>query len=266
MSTKSLRNFPIIFLDYQEHENNTIRWTDRVVSNLGDWSGNIFDFYCRVANRITQDVKTPFKLDGITRVDDTPVHRSLIEALANALIHANYYDRRGLVIHRRPKNITIANPGGMRISVDDAVFGGISDPRNVTLLKMFGMINIVERGGTGVSGIYHVWKEEGWKTPVLEEQFNPDRTILTLDLSPQATSNVAIKGGDKTKAAISNQKKQAIIQYLTDNRIGKSSELSELIDVNLSRTKVYLQELIAEGLIVAEGANRNRTYRLKGKG
>ena len=96
-----------------------------------------------------------------------------------------------LVIHRKPKNITIANPGGMRISVDDAVFGGISDPRNVILLKLFGMINVAERGGTGVSGIYHVWKEEGWKTPVLEEQFNPDRTILTLTLSPQENGNVA---------------------------------------------------------------------------
>jgi predicted HTH transcriptional regulator len=261
-----VKEFPNYFLDYQEHDNDTTRWTDRVISNLGDWSGNIFDFYCRIANRITQDVKTPFKLDGITRVDDTPVHRSLIEALVNALIHANYYDRQGLVIHRRLKNITIANPGGMRISVDDAVFGGISDPRNVTLLKLFGMINVAERGGTGVSGIYHVWKEEGWKTPILEEHFNPGRTILTLNLSPQENGNVAIKGGDKTKAAISNQKKQSIIQYLTDNPIGKSGELSALIGVNSSRTKVYLQELIADGLIVAEGANRNRTYRLKEKG
>ena len=154
----------------------------------------------------------------------------------------------------------------MRISVDDAVFGGISDPRNVTLLKMFGMINVAERGGTGVSGIYHVWKEEGWKTPVLEEQFNPDRTILTLVLSPHENGNVAIKGGDKEKTAISKQKKQAIMQYLTENPIGKSGEISALIGVNSSRTKVYLQELIADGFIVAEGANRNRIYRLKEKG
>jgi len=258
-----IKEFPHYFLDYQEHDNDTTRWTDRIVSNLGDWSGNIYDFYCRVANRITQDVKTPFKLDGITRIDDTPVHRSLIEALANALIHANYYDRLGLVIHRRPMSVTIANPGGMRISVDDAVFGGISDPRNVTLIKFFGMINVAERGGTGVSGIYHVWKEQGWKTPVLEEQFNPDRTTLSLDLSPHDNGNVAIKSGDKAKAAIGNQKKLAIIKYLTENPIGKSSELSNLVGVNSSRVKVYLHELIAEGYIVAEGANRNRSYRLK---
>jgi predicted HTH transcriptional regulator len=165
-----------------------MRWTDRIVSNLGDWSGNIFDFYCRVANRITQDVKRPFKLDGITRIDDTPIHKAIREALINALVHANYYDRRGLVIHRSPRQISIANPGGFRISVDDAVFGGISDPRTITLLKLFGMINLAERAGTGIFGIYDAWKKEGWKAPVLEEQFNPDRTVLTLDLSYELKS------------------------------------------------------------------------------
>jgi len=258
-----VKEFPNYFLDYQEHEYESTRWTDRVVSNLGDWSGNIFDFFYRVANRITQIAKTPFRLNGVTRIDDTPVHRSLIEALANALIHADYYERQGLVIHRWPRRVTVANPGGMRISVDDAVFGGISDPRNVTLLKMFGMINVAERAGTGISSIYHVWREEGWKSPVLEEQFNPDRTVLSLDLSPQENEKVAVKSGDKEKAPISKKKKNAIIQYLTDNQSGKPGEISALIGVNSSRTRVYLQELVTDGFIVAEGANRNRTYRLK---
>jgi|GEM_PF-4269361 len=116
------------------------------------------------------------------------------------------------------------------------------------------------------SATFHAWKKEGWKTPVLEEQFNPDRTTLTLTLSPQESGNMAIKSGDKTKTAISKQKKRVIIQYLTVNPLGKSGELSALIGVNSSRTKVYLQELVADGFIIAEGANRNRTYRLKERG
>ena len=171
-------------MDYQEHDDESIRWTDRVVSNLGDWSGNLFDFYFRVSNRITQEAKTPFKLEGMTRVDDTPVHKALREALANALIHANYYDRRGLVIHRRPQNITIANPGNLRISIHDAMIGGLSDPRNITLVKLFNLLSIGERAGSGIPSIYSVWKEQRWKEPVLEEHFNPDRTVLSLSLSP----------------------------------------------------------------------------------
>jgi predicted HTH transcriptional regulator len=204
-----------------------------------------------------------FKLEGDSRIDDTPVHKALREALANALIHANHYGRRGLVIHRRPNIITIANPGGLRISIDDAVFGGLSDPRNMTLIKLFNLIDIGERAGSGLPNIYATWKSQKWPEPVLEEQFEPDRTILSLALSPQNGEKVAIKSGDNVKVTISAIKKQAIIDYLTKNTIGKTSELSDLLSVNMSRTKVYLQELIAENKVVAEGANRNRVYRLK---
>ena len=43
--------------------------------------------------------KKAFKIaaDGITRIDDTPVHKALREVLANALIHADYHGRRGIL-------------------------------------------------------------------------------------------------------------------------------------------------------------------------
>jgi predicted HTH transcriptional regulator len=177
-----VKEFPGYFLDYQEHDSNETRWTDRITSNLGDWSGNIFDFYFRISNRITQEAKTPFKLEGATRIDSTPVHTALREALANALTHADYYGTRGLVIHRWPRCISIANPGGLRVSIGDAV-SGLSDPRNYTLVKLFNLIGIGERAGSGIPNIFAVWKNEGWRKPVIEEQFNPGRTVLSLYLS-----------------------------------------------------------------------------------
>lgn len=53
----------------------TIRWIDRLQSSSGDRTGNLFDFFFRVNSKITKDLKIPFKLDGITRIDDTPVHK-----------------------------------------------------------------------------------------------------------------------------------------------------------------------------------------------
>jgi predicted HTH transcriptional regulator len=204
-----VKEFPCYFLDYQEHEDESTRWTDRIISSSSEWSGNIYDFYYRVYNRIAQEVKTPFKLVGDARVDDTPVHKALREALANCLIHANHYGRRGIVIHRHPSKITIANPGGMRVSIEDAVLAGVSDPRNQTLIKLFNLMEIGERSGSGLSGIFAVWKDMKWPEPVLEEQFNPDRTILSLVLrktsdkkpsdkidssSPQQLSELARRG------------------------------------------------------------------------
>ena len=105
------------------------------------------------------------------------------EALANALIHADYYDRRGLVIQKWPDKIRIANPGAFRINVQEALVGGVSDPRNESLIKMFNLINVGERAGSGLPSIRSVWQKQGWQVPEIVEAFNPDRTTLTLPLS-----------------------------------------------------------------------------------
>lgn len=197
-----VREFPHYFLDYQEHDRSVTedeRWTDRIVSSSGDWSGNICDFYFRVYNRIAQDIKVPFKLEGTDRIDDTPLHKALREALANALIHADYYDRRGLVIQKWPDKIRIANPGAFRINVQEALAGSISDPRNESLIKMFNLINVGERAGSGLPSIRTVWQKQGWQEPEIVESFNPDRTTLLL---PLAANKAAAKNGGKKRRKV----------------------------------------------------------------
>ena len=53
--------FPNYFLDYQENRTNGIyaRWTDRITSQSGDWSGNVFDFILRVIPKLQADLKVP---------------------------------------------------------------------------------------------------------------------------------------------------------------------------------------------------------------
>lgn len=256
-----VREFPHYFLDYQEHDRSATedeRWTDRIVSSSGDWSGNICDFYFRVYNRIAQDIKVPFKLNGADRIDDTPLHKALREALANALIHADYYDRRGLVIQKWPDKIRIANPGAFRINVQEALVGGVSDPRNESLIKMFNLINVGERAGSGLPSIRTVWQEQGWQEPEIVESFNPDRTTLLL---PLAANNVAAKSGGKSNS-ISEKRKNDILQYLTDTPEASSVQIADAVGLQISRTKMYLSELAASGAIVAEGSSRARKYRL----
>lgn len=266
-----VREFPHYFLDYQEHDRSATedeRWTDRIVSSSGDWSGNICDFYFRVYNRIAQDIKVPFKLNGADRIDDTPLHKALREALANALIHADYYDRRGLVIQKWPDKIRIANPGAFRINVQEALVGGVSDPRNESLIKMFNLINVGERAGSGLPSIRTVWQKQGWQEPEIVESFNPDRTTLLL---PLAANKAAAKSGDKKVAtksggkssSISEKRKNDILQYLTDTPEASSTQIADAIGLQVSRTKMYLSELVSDGAVVAEGSSRARKYRLK---
>lgn len=257
-----VREYNAYFLDYQEQYDADTRWTDRIISSSGDWSGNVYDFYFRVYNKLTQDIKVPFKMEGGARVDDTPVHQALREALANCLVNADYYGRQGVVIIKKRSSITLSNPGGFRIEIDAAKSGGVSDPRNGAMLKMFNLIDIGERAGSGIPNIFSVWNKQGWNEPVITETFEPERITLSLEIKKTGDKKSVIKTGDK-KSAINLARKKRIIEYLTDHVAAKSSEIAEYVDLQPSRVRDYLNELIREDIVVAEGANRNRVYKLK---
>jgi predicted HTH transcriptional regulator len=173
------------------------------------------------------------------------------------------YERRGLVIHQHPHCITFANPGALRIGIDDAI-SGLSDPRNYTLVKLFNLIGVGERAGSGFPSIFEVWKTQDWDTPVIEEQFNPDRTILKLSLSLPQYMEVAINSSDnERKIAISDVQKQRIISYLTENASCKTSDLTTLLNVKEARARVLLSQLVDSGIVTKMGENRNRSYRLR---
>ena len=262
-----VKEFPHYFLDYQERMDDTTRWTDRIVSTSGEWSGNIFDFYFRVYQRIAQDVKIPFKMENGERIDDTPVHGALREALANCLINADYYGTRGLVIIKSKNEITISNPGGFRIDINEAKSGGVSDPRNGALIKMFNLINIGERAGSGIPNIFNVWNKQGWPAPVITESFDPERITLSLVLgeSPKQVPDVKTNTHDRTKTTRSKSQiqKQAIIAFLTERVEAKTADVADLLGVKDARARRLLSEMVAEGTIVTDGGKRNRIYKLR---
>lgn len=251
-----VRHFPEYFLDYREILDPTIRWTDRLQSSSGEWSGNICDFYFRVYNKITKDIKTPFKTKGGDRIDDTPVHEALREALANCLVNADFYGVRGIVIRKEPDKLIFENPGYIRTGKNQMRLGGVSDPRNKTLLKMFNLINIGERAGSGVPNIFNVWADEGWIEPVIEEAFDPDRTILLLEFKKKQ----AKKASDKKQAKKTIENIEKIRDYLLEHGESKTSDIAAFIGLSPARTRAIIAEMED---VDASGENRNRKYKLR---
>lgn len=262
-----VREFPEYFLDYREMLDPTIRWTDRLQSSSGDWSGNVFDFFFRVNSKIAKDIKKPFKLEGITRVDDTPVHKAVREALVNCLVNTDYFLPCGVVIKKEDDKLVIENPGSIRTGKKQMLRGGISDPRNKTLMKMFNMIGIGERAGSGIPDIYQVWENEGWPMPVVEESYNPDRTRLSLEFKKQAkkTSEENKRRKQAKKTSEDNRRRKTeenykmIREYLSHNGLSKTNDIADAIGLSAARTRVLLKEMPD---VEYEGTNTNRKYRL----
>lgn len=100
-------------------------------------------------------------MSGGEHGDDTPVHKAIREALANCLINADCHGLRGVVIRKEPDQLVLANPGYIRTGKKQMRLDGESDSQNKALMKMFNLINIGERAGSGVSNIFNVWEDEG---------------------------------------------------------------------------------------------------------
>ena len=112
------------------------------------------------------------------------------------------------------------------VEINAAKSGGVSDPRNGTMLKMFNLIDIGERAGSGIPNIFRVWREQGWVAPVITEQLEPERTILSLTFEKASDKKQAVKTSGKT---IYSRQKQSVIEYLTREIQADCRTISDLL-------------------------------------
>ena len=267
-----LRQYPEYFLDYREMLDPTIRWTDRLQSSSGEWTGNVFDFYFKVYNKIALNIKVPFEIDNGIRVGETPVHRAIREALANCLVNTDFYISRGVVIKLEKDILTIENPGSIRVGKYQMRLGGQSDPRNKALMKMFNIIGVGERAGSGVPELFSVWKNEGWIDPIIEENFDPDRTILIMQFIKKVPKKSAEKKCQKKVPEKSLDKKitkktqinyEKILNFMETDTWYKANDFVNVLDVKERRIKILLNELVESGRLVEDGLTKGKKYKRK---
>lgn len=98
-----------------------------------------------------------------------------------------------------------------------------------------------------------VWDSQGWEMPVVEEQYNPDRTILTLSFIEKQAEK--INGNVRAAKTIANKEK--IISYLESEGASKAADIASHIGLSSARTRVLLSELIEEGVVQTDGNGRS---------
>ena len=171
------------------------------------------------------------------------------------------------MIKKEDDKLVIENPGSIRTGKKQMLRGGISDPRNKTLMKMFNMIGIGERAGSGIPDIYQVWENEGWPMPVVEESYNPDRTRLSLEFAKKQT----IKTSEEEKEPKRSQKgakngadrKIDILYRMEENPEVTQVKLMEEFDLSRKQIQRLIKDMREEGLVERRGSNRNGKWIVK---
>ena len=126
-------------------------------------------------------------------------------------------------------------------------------------MKMFNLINIGERAGSGVPNIFNVWEDEEWEEPEIIEKFDPDRTVLVLSF----IKKVAKKSGEKKVTKKTQERYNTILSAMQHDKWYKASEFENVVEVKESRIKILLNELTDQGLIESIGSTKGKKYRKK---
>ncbi|NES20794.1 MAG: hypothetical protein F6K41_18135 [Symploca sp. SIO3E6] len=155
------------------------------------WQPNLFNFYYQVYSRLVNDLDIPFQLDkDAVRQGQTHVHEALREALVNTLIHADHQSTRPIRIVKFLDGFFFSNPGRLRIPRKRLYEGGISDTRNPNLQKMFQMLGLGEKAGSGFQKILRAWREQQWFKPLVSEELDLEMTSVTLPMVSLIPENV----------------------------------------------------------------------------
>ena len=189
---------PNFFPDYREHltEDENVRWTNRICSD-GTWEANLFNFYQRVLPRLQSVLPKPFKLEGNIRKEETPAHVAVREALINLCVHADYTEDASLVVKHNTNAFIFSNPGTMLVSKEQYYSGGESVCRNKSLQKMFSMLGVAEKAGSGTDKILKGWKESNWRAPIINEHQNPDKVELIMPMESLLSENTKLRLEEK---------------------------------------------------------------------
>ncbi|MBR1557943.1 MAG: hypothetical protein IJ647_09330, partial [Prevotella sp.] len=68
---------------------------------------------------------------------------------------------------------------------------------------------------------------------------------------------------DDKRTIKADDKRTIVIDYIRRNGEVKTEDLVKLLDSSTTRTKMLIYQLVDEGVLVACGGNRNRTYKLR---
>jgi len=257
---------PQYHVDYRERlsDDPEIRWTDRLTMD-GTWSANLFQFYLLVIQRLSRDLKLPFQLGSdLFRKGETVVHEAIREALVNALIHADYQGRGGIIVEKHSDRFEFSNPGTLLISLDQLLQGNISECRNKGLQLMFMLIGGAEKAGSGVDKIRRGWESQHWRSPRVREQLQPDRVqwmLPMISLIPEdSLEHLRLLFGPGFDR-FSQPEVQALVTAHVEGSVdnARMRQITSLHAVDVTR---LLQGLVARRCLVQERQGRWSRYRL----
>ena len=239
------------------------RWSDRLTYD-GRWEYNLYNFFMTVQSKLIKDLKRPFRLEGMERIDDTAIHKAVREALTNLVIHSDYMITGVLKVEKHDDCFVFSNPGSLKIPVMDIYAGGHSKARNPNMQAMFRMTGFGDNIGSGFPTILNAWKKENWRQPCLIENQDLHLVELTLTMASLIPDECHIAlhdiyGSDYEKL---NKEEQLVLATAFTEKCTSNYRMQQLLGRSSLDVGKTLYALVGKGMLVPANKGRWTSYSL----
>jgi len=202
-------------------------------------------------------------MEGVERIDDTPVNKALREAFTNSIIHADLMMESGVLrIEKTNDGYIFSNPGSLKLPVERIYEGGHSKARNPRMQNMLRMIGFGENIGSGFPSILKAWHEESWRIPDLHEE--PDLRIVELKLwtaslvSDETDANLHQCFGTAFNTLSTNEK-MTLATAMEESAVS-NARMQQLLKMNSLEIAKILTHLVSLEMLLVSGKGRGTTY------
>lgn len=242
-----------------------MRWSDRVTYD-GRWENNLYNFFKVVVRKLTNDLKRPFVLDGLSRVDDTPVHKAVREAVTNLIIHSDYLINGILKVEKLDNCLHLSNPGSLKLPIALIYRGGNSKARNPRMQNILRMIGYGDNIGSGFPTILDAWQKENWRKPDLSEDVNLHQVDLKLwmvSLLPEESSEYMHTTFGAEYDNLSSRQQIILCTAYVEKQVS-NSRLQPLLETHSIDVAKDLKYLVDNNFLIRNNNGRWTTYEING--
>ena len=237
-----------------------------------EYEGNLWEQVEQAYQFVLRNIHLGARIKGIHRQDvyELPPE-SIRELIINAVVNCSYLQGSLVQVAIYDNRLEISSPGGLMPGVTiEKMKEGFSKVRNHGIANAFVYMNLIEQWGSGIPKILAQTKEYGLPEVEFIDMENALRVNMYRALVEDEKQ--AIKASDKKQATSDKNKRQMtkendsrsmFAEYMSQHGASSTAEIAAFSGLSPQRTRAILAKMVEDGIVIAEGANKKRKYRLQ---
>ncbi len=255
-------NLALLLSDQCEHSIKAavFQGSDKAVfCDRKEFSGSILKQLTEAFQLIELLNKTQATFAGLERIDkrDYPVE-AVREALLNCVVHRDYSFSGSTLLNFYDDRLEFVSLGGLVSGISmEAIFMGVSQPRNTNLAAFFYRMKLIESYGTGIGKICRMYDGES-SQPQFDTSKGVFRVILPNCNEKRNAGNSRAAYYKLSEADFTEE--ELVLQFAKEHGRVKRKDVERLLEVKQTKAFYFLQELCEKRLLVSVGKGRSSYY------